>query len=49
VKEAENNDSVIRSRALIAPGNRHTLIRRSGAKYYVEVTMALLSADTDHQ
>ncbi|MDY0091910.1 MAG: chemotaxis response regulator protein-glutamate methylesterase [Candidatus Vecturithrix sp.] len=38
VKEAENNDSVIRSRALIAPGNRHTLIRRSGAKYYVEVT-----------
>ena len=38
VKEAENNDSVIPSRALIAPGNKHTLIRRSGTKYYVEVT-----------
>ncbi len=38
VKEAENNDTVIRSRALIAPGNRHTLIRRSGTRYYVEVT-----------
>ncbi len=38
VKEAENNDTVIPSRALIAPGNKHTLIRRSGTKYYVEVT-----------
>lgn len=38
VKEAENNDTVIRSRALIAPGNRHTLIRRSGTRYYVEVS-----------
>ena len=38
VKEAENNDTVIPSRALIAPGNRHTLIRRSGTRYYVEVT-----------
>ena len=38
VKEAENNDTVMRSRALIAPGNRHTLIRRSGTRYYVEVT-----------
>lgn len=37
VKEAENNDSVLRGRALIAPGNRHTLLKRSGAKYYVEV------------
>ncbi len=37
VKEAENNDSVIRGRALIAPGNRHTLLKRSGARYYVEV------------
>lgn len=38
VKEAENNDSVIRGRALIAPGNKHTLLKRSGARYYVEVT-----------
>ncbi len=37
VKEAANGDSVIRGRALIAPGNYHTLLKRSGAKYYVEV------------
>jgi two-component system chemotaxis response regulator CheB len=37
VKEAENNDSVIRGTALIAPGNRHTLLKRSGARYFVEV------------
>ena len=37
VKEASDNDSVIRGQALIAPGNRHTLLKRSGARYYVEV------------
>ena len=37
VKEAENNDTVLRGRVLIAPGNRHTLLKRSGARYYVEV------------
>lgn len=37
VKEAANNDTVIRGRALIAPGNYHTLLKRSGARYYVEV------------
>ena len=37
VKEAEDNDTVIRGRALIAPGNRHTLLKRSGARYFVEV------------
>ncbi len=37
VKEAEDNDTVVRGRALIAPGNRHTLLKRSGARYYVEV------------
>jgi two-component system chemotaxis response regulator CheB len=37
VKEAEDNDTVLRGRALIAPGNRHTLLKRSGARYYVEV------------
>ncbi len=37
VKEAEDGDTVIRGRALIAPGNRHTLLKRSGARYYVEV------------
>jgi two-component system, chemotaxis family, protein-glutamate methylesterase/glutaminase len=37
VKEAESDDSVIRGRVLIAPGNKHTLLKRSGARYYVEV------------
>jgi len=37
VKEAEDNDSVVRGQVLIAPGNRHTLLKRSGARYYVEV------------
>ncbi len=37
VKEAADNDTVIRGRALIAPGNRHVLLKRSGARYYVEV------------
>ena len=37
VKEAENNDTVMRGTALIAPGNRHTLLKRSGARYFVEV------------
>ncbi len=37
VKEAENGDTVIPGRALIAPGNYHMLLKRSGANYYVEV------------
>jgi two-component system, chemotaxis family, protein-glutamate methylesterase/glutaminase len=37
VKEAEDGDTVIRGQALIAPGNKHTLLKRSGARYYVEV------------
>ena len=37
IKEAENNDTVLRGRVLIAPGNRHLLLKRSGARYYVEV------------
>lgn len=37
VKEAEDNDTVVRGRALIAPGNHHLLLKRSGARYYVEV------------
>ncbi|HOQ32987.1 MAG TPA: chemotaxis response regulator protein-glutamate methylesterase [Candidatus Hydrogenedens sp.] len=37
VKEASNGDSVIPGRALIAPGNYHMLLKRSGANYYVEV------------
>ncbi|WP_459935443.1 protein-glutamate methylesterase/protein-glutamine glutaminase [Fundidesulfovibrio butyratiphilus] len=37
VKEARDNDSILRGQALIAPGNRHMLLKRSGARYYVEV------------
>jgi two-component system chemotaxis response regulator CheB len=37
VKEAQNNDRVVNSRALIAPGGKHMLLRRTGAQYYVEV------------
>ena len=37
VKEAETNDTVMRGRALIAPGNHHLLLKRSGARYYVEI------------
>jgi two-component system chemotaxis response regulator CheB len=37
IKEAENNDTVIRGRALIAAGNHHLLLKRSGARYFVEI------------
>ncbi|ASG23977.1 protein-glutamate methylesterase/protein-glutamine glutaminase [Nitrospirillum viridazoti] len=37
VKEAEDGDTVMRGRVLIAPGNRHMLLQRSGARYYVSV------------
>lgn len=37
VKEAVDNDSMLRGQALIAPGNKHMLLKRSGARYYVEV------------
>jgi two-component system chemotaxis response regulator CheB len=37
VREAKNNDRVIPGRALIAPGGKHMLLKRSGAQYHVEV------------
>ena len=37
VREAQNGDRVAPGRALIAPGGRHMMLRRSGARYYVEV------------
>lgn len=37
VKEAEDGDSIRAGRALIAPGNRHLLVRRSGAVYTAQV------------
>jgi len=37
VREAKDSDTVLPGLALIAPGNYHMLLRRSGARYYVEV------------
>ena len=37
VKEAEDGDAVLPGRALVAPGNYHMVMRRSGARYYVNV------------
>jgi two-component system, chemotaxis family, protein-glutamate methylesterase/glutaminase len=37
VREAQNGDSIVTGQVLIAPGNFHTVVRRSGARYYVEV------------
>jgi two-component system chemotaxis response regulator CheB len=37
VKEAADGDSVLRGRVLIAPGDRHMLLQRSGARYYVSI------------
>jgi two-component system chemotaxis response regulator CheB len=37
VREAKNNDRVVPGTALIAPGGKHVLLKRSGAQYYVEV------------
>jgi two-component system chemotaxis response regulator CheB len=37
VREAVNGDRVMPGRALIAPGGRHMLLKRSGAQYHVEI------------
>jgi two-component system chemotaxis response regulator CheB len=37
VREARNNDRVVPGSALIAPGGKHMLLKRSGAQYFVEV------------
>lgn len=37
VKEAEDNDLVEPGTALLAPGNYHMLVEKSGAKYYVKI------------
>ncbi len=37
VKEANDGDLVSNGQALLAPGNFHMLLKRSGAKYYVQV------------
>jgi len=37
VREAQNDDRVIQGRALVAPGGKHMLLKRSGAQYHVAV------------
>ncbi len=37
VKEAKDGDSVVPGTCLLAPGNFHMVMRRSGARYYVNV------------
>ncbi|EXJ14943.1 protein-glutamate methylesterase/protein-glutamine glutaminase [Imhoffiella purpurea] len=37
VREAQNGDRVIQGRALIAPGGRHMVLKRSGAQYQVSI------------
>ncbi len=37
VSEARNGDRVLPGRALIAPGGKHMLLKRSGAQYHVDV------------
>jgi len=37
VAEARDGDTVLRGRALIAPGDRHMRLHRSGATYYVSI------------
>lgn len=38
VREARDGDRVLRGQALLAPGNRHLTLTRSGAEYKVRVT-----------
>ncbi len=38
VKEAVHGDSVLSGRALIAPGNRHMLVRQSGSRWDIEIS-----------
>lgn len=37
VREAKDNDRVVPGTALIAPGGKHMMLKRSGALYYVEI------------
>ena len=37
VREAADGDRLLRGKALIAPGNRHCIVARSGAHYKVEI------------
>ncbi|MEI8197111.1 MAG: chemotaxis protein CheB, partial [Phycisphaerae bacterium] len=38
VEEAQDGQGVVPGLALIAPGGKHMVLRRSGARYYVQIT-----------
>jgi two-component system chemotaxis response regulator CheB len=38
VKEAQTGDALVAGQALIAPGDRHMTVHRSGARYHVEIS-----------
>lgn len=40
VQEAKSGDRILPGRALIAPGGKHLVVKRSGAQYHVEVVGA---------
>ncbi|MEE9259554.1 MAG: chemotaxis response regulator protein-glutamate methylesterase [Candidatus Scalindua sediminis] len=46
VKEGKNGDSLIQGQAILAPGNYHLRLRRSGAMYHVETNQ---EAPVNHQ
>ena len=46
VKEGKNGDSLIQGQAIVAPGNYHLRLRRSGARYHVETNR---EAPVNHQ
>jgi len=37
VREARDGDTVLPGRVLLAPGNKHMLLQRSGARYFVKI------------
>ena len=38
MKEATNGDRILPGHALVAPGGKDLLVKRSGAQYYVKLT-----------
>lgn len=37
VKEAEHGDPILRGHVLVAPGDKHLLLERQGARYHVSI------------
>ena len=47
VKEAADSDTLIRERALIAPGTHHLLLKRSNAHYFAGIKTGSLTLARD--